>query len=66
MDLHAVKDRLLTTDEVAEYLRKPASWVRNNAESARIPRRRLGNQYRYKLAEIDAWLDGQRDRDGAA
>lgn len=53
-------ERLLTTDEVAEYLAKPRSWIDNNAERVGIPRRRLGRHYRYRLSEVNAWLDGQR------
>lgn len=52
-----MSDRLLTTDEVAKYLAKPRSWLDNNAERVGIPRIRLGNNYRYRLADVDAWLE---------
>lgn len=48
----------LTTEQVADHLGKPRSWLFNNAERLAIPRRRIGRQYRYKLSEVDAWLDG--------
>jgi excisionase family DNA binding protein len=44
------------TDQVAEWLGKPSSWLYNNAERLGIPRVRIGNQYRYKLSQVDAWL----------
>ena len=56
-------DRWLTTTEIAEHLRKPESWIYNNAERLKIPRHRLGQQYRFKVSEVDLWLAG-RDSDG--
>lgn len=56
------RERWVTTTEVAEYLGKPQSWVFVNAERLGMPRRRIGNQYRYRLSEIDAWMnDSHRD-----
>ena len=54
-----VRERWATTEEVAEYLSKPTNWLHNNAERLGIPRRRLGRQYRYRLSEVEAWLDSQ-------
>jgi excisionase family DNA binding protein len=56
MPTHA-REPWITTAEVSAYLGKPESWIHNNAERVGLPRRRLGNQYRYRLSEIDAWLD---------
>lgn len=53
-------ERWLTTREVADHLRKPLSWLHQNAERLGLPRHRLGNQYRYRLSEVDAWLEAQR------
>ena len=50
-------ERLLTTDEIAEYLAKPRSWIDQNAEKIGIPRVKLGNHFRYRLADVDSWLD---------
>jgi hypothetical protein len=52
-------ERWITTEEAAEHLCKPPSWLHANADRLGVPRRRLGNQYRYRLSELDAWLDGQ-------
>ncbi len=49
----------VTTDVAATHLGKPPSWLHNNADRLNIPRRRLGNQYRYRLSQLDAWLEGQ-------
>lgn len=50
----------LTTADVARHLRKPVSWVHNNAETLKIPRVRVGAHYRYRLVEVERWLDAQR------
>lgn len=51
---------LVTNVEVAEYLRKPKSWVYVNAERLNIPRLKVGKQYRYRISEIAEWLEGNR------
>jgi excisionase family DNA binding protein len=48
-----------TTEEVASHLGKPVSWIHQNAERVGLPRRRLGNQFRYRLSQVDAWLASQ-------
>lgn len=50
-----------TTAEVAVYLNKPESWVYDNAGPLGLPRYKLGKQYRYRLSEVAAWMDGKRD-----
>jgi len=47
------------TEQVAEHLGKPVSWLYQNAERLGIPRRRLGNHLRFRLSEVDAWLSEQ-------
>lgn len=46
------------TDDVAELIGKPTSWVHNNAGRLGIPRYRLGKQYRYLLSEVREWMRG--------
>jgi hypothetical protein len=52
-------ERWETAAVVADYLSKPVSWVRNNI--SQLPHRKVGNHLRFRLSEIDAWLDGLRD-----
>lgn len=47
----------VTTEHVAEFLAKPESWVYNNAARVGIPRYKIGNQYRYRLSEVSAWVE---------
>jgi excisionase family DNA binding protein len=48
--------KLLTSEQVADKLGKPVSWVYNNLRLERIPFIKLGNQYRFVEEEIDAWI----------
>jgi predicted DNA-binding transcriptional regulator AlpA len=49
----------VTTEQIAEFLGKPPSWIHNNAGRLSIPRRRLGNQWRYRCSEVAEWLERQ-------
>jgi excisionase family DNA binding protein len=51
----------MTTEEIAAHLRKPVTWIYNNADRMGLPRHRLGRQYRYRLSEVDAWVHEQTD-----
>lgn len=53
-------EHFATTEDVAEYLSKPRSWVHDNAARLGIPRYKVGNHYRYRLSEVAAWADRQR------
>jgi excisionase family DNA binding protein len=52
-----VSDRLLKAEEVAETLAVPVSWVRESTRSGAIPHLELGRYRRYRLADVEAWLD---------
>lgn len=55
------EEKLVDSREVAKHLMKPVSWVYNNAERLGLPRYRVGNQWRYRLSEVDAWVKAQND-----
>ena len=48
--------KLLTTEQVAEKLGKPVSWVYNNLLKEGIPFIKLGNQYRFIESQLDSWI----------
>ena len=50
--------------EVAEHLGVSASWVHKAVQTDSIPARRVGRNVRFRLSEIDAWLE--RDSHGAS
>ena len=53
----SVSDRLLTASDVAELLSVPVSWVRESTRSGAIPCVELGRYRRYRLADVEAWLE---------
>jgi excisionase family DNA binding protein len=52
-----VTERLLTADEVAEWLSVPVSWVRESTRSNAIPHVELGRYKRYVEADVAKWLE---------
>ena len=56
----------VSTEEVCEFLGKPASWLYNRAERLGVPRYRVGLQYRYRLSEVAAWVERTRQGGEAA
>jgi excisionase family DNA binding protein len=62
------RSTLLTVEEVAELLKVPVSWVYERTRQRglnRLPGFRLGKYWRFREAEVFAWLEGQRDGDHA-
>lgn len=61
-------ESLLTVEEVAELLKVPVSWVyeRTRRRSIdRIPGFRLGKYWRFREADVLAWINRQRVGGGA-
>jgi len=55
--------QLLTIEEVAELLHVPVSWVYGNTRRRtmdRIPGFRLGKYWRFREADVLAWIERQR------
>ncbi|MEZ0166944.1 helix-turn-helix domain-containing protein [Kineococcus sp. LSe6-4] len=53
---------LVSGEYAAALLGKDERWLRNNAGRLRLPRYKIGQQYRYRLSEISAWIDSQATR----
>lgn len=51
--------KLLTLDEVSEYLNKPRSWVYGNWKKEGIPFRKVGQSLRCRPGDLEKWLDRQ-------
>ncbi|WHM35629.1 helix-turn-helix domain-containing protein [Streptomyces sp. BPTC-684] len=51
--------KLMTVDDVAEYLDVPKSWVYNNHKREGIPFKKVGQQLRCRPNDLDRWLDEQ-------
>jgi hypothetical protein len=50
-------ERLLTADEVVEWLGVPVSWVRESTPSAAVPWGEHARYRRHVRPEMDAWLE---------
>jgi excisionase family DNA binding protein len=62
------QNELLTVKEVAELLRVPVSWVYDRTRRRsldRLPGIRLGKYWRFRQAEVLAWVESQRERSNA-
>jgi excisionase family DNA binding protein len=58
-----IERSLLTVEEVAALLKVPPSWVYDRTRlrtKERIPGFRLGKYWRFREADVLAWLDRQR------
>lgn len=58
-----LSDRLLTVEELAEHLGVKTSWVYSHVRRRsrdRIPAVRLGKYWRFRLADVDRWLEERR------
>jgi len=54
------QEQLMDIKEVANYLRVKESTVYTWAQEGILPAFRLGRLWRFRRAEIDAWLEGHR------
>jgi excisionase family DNA binding protein len=60
-------DIFLTTAEVLEYLQVNLRTVYRLLKAGKLPAVRVGRQWRFRKADVDAWLDSQRpERRGSA
>lgn len=55
----ATKGPLVGNKHAADYIGKPVSWLYHEASHAGIPRYKIGNHWRYRLTELDQWIDQQ-------
>ena len=44
-------------EDIAEHLGVSKDTIRNWIKKAVIPHRRVGKQYKFKISEVDAWVD---------
>lgn len=50
-------DRILTVDEVAEYLKLGKSTVYKLLKQGKIPARKVGGGWRFSKLRIDEWME---------
>lgn len=44
-------------EEISEHLGVSKDTIRNWIKKGTIPYRRIGKQYKFKISEVDAWVD---------
>ena len=49
-------DRLLTVDELAEWLRMPRATLYNWVSEGKLPYVKVGPRLRFKAQQIEAWI----------
>lgn len=49
--------RLMTLEDLAQYLTVSPRWVYDNHQSLGMPALRIGRTLRFRRTQIDAWLD---------
>lgn len=55
---------LLNTDEAAEILNVPATWLAQAARENRIKVTRIGHYVRFKMADLEQFIENQKKREG--
>ena len=60
MGVWRVAERLLSARELAELLGFSASTVVDWAEAGKVPAFKLGGRLRFRVSEVEAWLERSR------
>lgn len=60
-DKVAPMEKLMTLEEVAEYLRLSKGTVYRMANSGKIPASKVGNQWRFRKEDVDQWLEQNKN-----
>ncbi len=51
--------RWITLKEAAAHLNVSTSYLYQKGDAVGLPRYKIGNKFRYKLSELDAWVQSQ-------
>ena len=54
-----MKDEILTSKEVSNYLKVPLSSLHWLARTKRIPAFKVGRHWRFKKAKLERWVERQ-------
>ena len=55
------QDRIMTLEEVADYLRLKPQTIYTWAQEKKIPAAKLGKEWRFRKAIIDRWFEDHID-----
>jgi excisionase family DNA binding protein len=56
-----MEDKIMTLEEVAEYLRVKPQTIYTWAQEKKIPAAKLGKEWRFRKSMIDEWFNGHID-----
>jgi|GEM_PF-1200488 len=54
-------DNLIGVEEAADYLKVRVSWIYEMVRLGRLPSYRVGRFRRFRVSELEAWLQDRRD-----
>lgn len=54
-------DRILTLEEVSNYLKLHKATIYKMAQTGKIPALKVGKVWRFKRVKLEAWLERQED-----
>ncbi len=57
-------ERLMTLEEVADYLRLSKDTVYRMASTGKLPASKVGSQWRFRKDDVDAWLEKNKNVPG--
>ncbi|MDX9823280.1 MAG: helix-turn-helix domain-containing protein [Syntrophales bacterium] len=63
MDQTPKNENLLTIEELSEYLNIKRKTLYSKLESGEIPHYKIGRLVRFRMGEVDAWLERSRKTD---
>ena len=50
-------EKWVSLEEIADHMGISKDTIRNNIKKEQIPYYRIGKQYKFKISEIDAWIE---------
>ena len=54
-----VNGRWITLKEAAAHLNVSTSYLYQKGDSVGVPRYKIGNKFRYKISDLDTWVQSQ-------
>lgn len=58
--MHEHDEDTMNVRQVARYLQLEKSTIYSWAQEGRIPAEKVGGRWRFRRADLDAWLEGHR------
>ena len=54
-----INGRWITLKEAAAHLNVSTSYLYQKGDSVGVPRYKIGNKFRYKISDLDTWVQSQ-------